>query len=1043
MFKEILEHIDFDNNEALLFVNQKDEEDIGEIRRKILYLAQDDYFADAVFFQKKGNNKYIPQFFLFDNTTNNKYNSVKLSDIHKRLWSSGIVPLYFVLEKERIKIYNTKEKVNINNEEEEEINPTDILEISNIIEAKYQSKKDFYTPFLFQNGSFWETEYYIKNYLKTAITKESPFDILISNLHELKKDLIQNIDNNLSEDLSRKLLNFLPDTKSLNQNDNLKEDFLIKTANRIVVFSILIKYLEEKKDKNNNSVFTVKGNLFKKKWNVEDYSELIKEGKFSELLNYLSERFNGKIFELTKAEEFLIKNLPEKSLNHLSHFVNADYKNKNTQLYLWRLYSFQFLPVELISRIYEEFIPDTAGVVYTPPFLVDLLVDECMPLDGYESFNNNKFKVIDPACGSGIFCVSAYQRLIDWHIINEYKKTKTWNKGLKIETLKNILSENIFGVDKEQEAVNIAVFSLTLALLEKLTPKQLWEDLDFEDTITNKSKKLKNLKEKNIKYDNFFNYLKTADNDFDLVIGNPPFIRQNFKKLEKDYNLEIPTEIPANLSILFLDQSIKLLKDNGLQCLILPSSNILYNDGVMKYRSHFLKKYTVPQIIDFTHLRETLFKSGKKKNKGRIATCAFFAKKQIPKKDNQILHLISHRTSNEENKMFFVFDTYDFHFIPLNIALSQKYIWKSNLVGGGRLNWMVNRLSEAKPTFEDYISNKENSNDWAYKEGYKVAKKLHPAKYITDKYFIPEKFITEKGIDYSKIKIEKAEKFEGISIEKVFTKNQIIIKKIVTNNGVIPIEIIDYNEVEKYQTERLDDAKNRLCFKNGLVGIHFNENDEGIAKEIVENFRYRNNKIYSLICVLTSGAMLIRKETLIVKKDIDNLPYPQTNEDKQSLQLSKVEEIWQDDIFNYYIHQGKSSKNNPSNKIANKELLINYADAFTWLMNLNYNSNKEKRFKTEKITITKSYVAIEFHYSKEDSEIFFDEKTEEEYLNYFEKQIGRNKKITRIVEFIDFKNNKIYYIKPLQNRYWLKSIADRDAMKCFADFGNNIFKSQR
>ena len=1034
MFKEILKYIDFDNNEDLLFINQRDEEDIGEIRRKILYLAKDDYFADAVFFQKKGNNKYVPQFFIFDNTANNKYNSVKLSDIHKRLWSSGIVPLYFVLEKSKIKIYNTKERVNINKEEKEEINPTDILEISNIIEEKYQSEKNIYTPFLFQNGSFWETEYYIKNYLKTAITKESPFDILISNLHELKINLVQNIGNNLSEYLSSKLIKLLSKTEDLSQKDNLKEHFLEKTANRIVVFSILIKYLEEKKDKNNKSVFTVKGNLFQKKWNVEDYSELIKEGKFSELLNYLSDRFNGKIFELTKAEEFLIKNLPEKSLNHLSHFVNADYKNKNTQLYLWKLYSFQFLPVELISRIYEEFIPDTAGVVYTPPFLVDLLVDECMPLDGYESFNKNKFKVLDPACGSGIFCVSAYQRLIDWHIINEYKKTKIWNKDLKIETLKNILSENIFGVDKEQEAVNIAVFSLTLALLEKLTPKQLWEDLDFEDTIANRSKKLKNLKERNIKYDDFFNYLKTADNDFDLVIGNPPFIRQNFEKLEKDYNLEIPAEIPANLSILFLDQSIKLLKDNGLQCLILPSSNILYNDGAMKYRNHFLENYTVPQIIDFTHLRRKLF------NKD-VATCAFFVKKQKPKKDSQILHLISHNTANEENKMFFVFDTYDFHFIPLNIALSQKYIWKSNLVGGGRLNWIVDRLSRVKSTLSEFLEDKK-SEGWGYGEGYILGKR--------NAEILKGKKSFEEEIDWLKDNYKEADwLFEKPNIlKKDFAINDSFETNILygithfqasrkTNKDIFksPNLVIHYSSTNEIKLIKNTKYK-ELIFDNMFCGIHFNNDSELLE---MYNYLKKYNKTLSFNNYLISSKLIVHKEGVIIKSDIDNLPYPQTKEDEQSLQLSDVEEIWQEDVFNYYIHQGKASKNNPLNKRVNKEMLINYANTFTWLMSLNYNSNKEKSFKTGKITVTKSYVAIEFHYCKENIETSVEEKTEEEYLNYFQKQIGRNKKITRIVEFIDFKNNKIYYIKPLQNRYWLKSIADRDAMKCFADFGNNIF----
>ncbi len=155
----------------------------------------------------------------------------------------------------------------------------------------------------------------------------------------------------------------------------------------------------------------------------------------------------------------------------------------------------------------------------------------------------------------------------------------------------------------------------------------------------------------------FWRYLRTAENDFDLVIGNPPFNRQSFNKLRRDYNLKYPKEIPGNLAMLFLDQSIKLLKDNGLQCLILPASSILYNDGAMKYRSLFMQKYNVAQIIDFTHLRRHLF------NKD-VATCAVFAKKQRPKKDSQILHIISHRTVNEENKMFFSF------LIPMIFILS-------------------------------------------------------------------------------------------------------------------------------------------------------------------------------------------------------------------------------------------------------------------------------------------------------------------------------------------------------------------------------------
>jgi len=1009
MNQDILKILDYNNAEGLLLVTQKDDE-ISETERKILYLAADDYLADAVFFQQSENHKSIPQFFIYDNTNNEKFKDIELAEIHKRLWSSEIVPLYFVFEKAEIKIFNAKKKLDIDKNGEENINPTDVLIIAKKIEKEFEKKKLIYSPFLFQNGSFWETDYCLKNYLKASITTESPFEILIKNLHELKKELTDN-------------------------------KILPEIANRIVIFCILIKYLEEKKDEKGNSVFTIEGNIFMKKWNVDNFSVLIKNGEFIELLNYLSEKFNGKIFERTEDEENKIKSLSQNILNHLSNFVNANYRTKNQQLYLWRLYSFRYLPVELISRIYEEFILNTKGVVYTPPFLVDFLIDECMPLDNYENFSNGKYKIIDPACGSGIFCVSAYQRLIDWHIINEYKKSgkrKKWNKELEIETLKKILRENIFGVDVQQQAVQIAVFSLTLAMLEKLTPIQLWHDLDFEDRNDKGDKKFEDLKEKNIIHNNFFEYLGTAENDFDLVIGNPPFIRQNFDELKKDYKLIFPSNIPKNLAVLFLDQSINLLKDGGLQCLILPSGAILYNDEAMNYRKVFLQNYHVPQIVDFTHLRRKLF------NKD-VATCAFFTKKQIPTKESQTLHIISSNSAKEENKIYFCFDTYDFHFVPLDIALKQKYIWKANLIGGGRLKWIANRLSKIKPTIKEFLKEKEEKQDWIFRRGYFIGNKKNSADYITGNYYIPEKAFTDKGIDYSQIEVETEKRFKDISNKKAFTIPQILIKRGISNNGLIPIELIDYSEVIK-STKTGTDFNNILCFRQGIFGIHFNENDENSANHFLNYFeKVEINRLFSLLVYLSSGALLVSKESSLKKNDIENLPYLQTEDEKINLQLSEVEKIWQEDVFNFYIHQAKASSKNPLNKelfsdglnTKDEKFIRDYANTFTWLMNINYTAVKEKSFKTTRITITKSYIAVEFHYCAESIETEIENKSDEEYQSHFEKTTG-NKKIARIVEFIDYANNKIYYIKPRQKRYWLKSIADRDNMSCFADFGNSI-----
>ena len=71
------------------------------------------------------------------------------------------------------------------------------------------------------------------------------------------------------------------------------------------------------------------------------------------------------------------------------------------------LYSFDVVPLEFISSIYEEFVT-AKGAHYTPGYLVDFMLDEVLPWGG-EQWD---LKILDPACGSGIFLVKAYQRLI-------------------------------------------------------------------------------------------------------------------------------------------------------------------------------------------------------------------------------------------------------------------------------------------------------------------------------------------------------------------------------------------------------------------------------------------------------------------------------------------------------------------------------------------------------------------------------------------------------------------------------------------------------
>ncbi len=973
---------------GLLLVSDKDNLQITETERRILNIAEKDYNADAVYFRKfDSQHSPIPQIFIYDNSDNHLQDNDK-KEIHKRIWSSEIVPVYYIFEKTQLFIINGKQKIAIiNSNENFEKTVTDNLDLIKDIEHNYDALKHPYKGYFFDNGSFWDTNVYLNKF----ISKESPFDILINYLKELKK----NIKNNVSECVS----------------------------NRLIVQCILVKYLEEKKDKNGKNVFTVKTNIFNENWQAEDFVDVIKKGKLLNLFDYLAGYYNGKVFEWNKIDEINereeLSSLSQEVLEYIAAYFNGNFNFKTNLFALWRYYSFQYLPVELISRIYEEFLPDMSGVVYTPPFLVDFLVDECMPIEDYKKFKNGKFKILDPSMGSGIFCVAAYKRLIDWYKINRYYSERiSWFESIDSEKLKELLRDNIFGTDVEKEAIRIAIFSLTLALLENLTPLQILEDLKFDD-----------LSKENIICDNFFNFFNQhkENPDFDLVIGNPPFNPPNnisngayMKILKNDYHIDVSNKIrDYNLALVFLDQATQLSKPNGngLTCLILPSAPLLYGKWSMEFRSHFLQSYFVPQIIDFTHLRRILF------NK-EIAVAAIFVKNQKPNLKDNIWHIIASRTKKEQNRLFFLFDHYDFHLINYQRALDEKYIWKANLVGGGRLGRIVERLDDIKPKLGEYIESKR-SEGWQYGEGYikgelkdktaeQIEKQFSKAEWLYNKPSIKTNSFNEDGTFETETDSER-ELFMSSSKKNknIFLSPHIIIHESLGKNN-IPIAFID-------------DGKD-LIFNHRFIGIYAPTNSNLL--EIYNYLKSKNNKENRLFAILASGELLIKKEKVIIKEDIDNLPYP---EDETELELSEIEKVWQDDVLNYYIHQAKSPNTNPLNKnIENAKIQIKeYGEIFCMVMNASYKYKSGFSFKQGESYETNSYIATCFHYTDKEILYSFSKINEEKFKDYFNKQTGKNQQINRIVKFVQ--DDIIWFIKPLQLRYWLKSIADRDAMDCFND----------
>lgn len=941
-FKEGIALLDISESKnrdgALLLVNELNT--LKNISPKELFsleIAQQ-YEADAVYFRRFDDGRLpIPLIYFYDNTSG-KYDPVKYAEIHRNLWSSCIIPLFIVVESTQVKIFDSRNKVKVQGDEIH----TDPIEIIKFSAAAF---KDFSAKSL-DNGTFWELSENQNKFLAST----SAYNNLIEGLKAIRKKFIE--------------VSKLPEG----------------TAHKLLVLSILIKYLEERGDEG-GSMFAK--NFFKQFGSNDFCGVLRNKGQIVSLFEKLSSHFNGRVFEWTdKSEINLLKNT---DLTSLADYLDGN--NKNNQYVLWRLYSFSHLPVELISSVYEEFLgKGKTGIVYTPHFLVNLLVDECMPIEQPK----DDFKIIDPSCGSGIFLVVAFKRLVQWKRYKAYQE-KGRLEPLTVKQLLEILTKNIYGVDMEDDAVRLTVFSLALALCDMLSPKEIWTQLKFKD-----------LTEENIFSDDFFSFFNKNKQTYQLVIGNPPFdelTKSKFDSLLRKYNIEPGCKIPQNqLALLFLNQSIKLLEKGGVQCLIMPSGPLLYND-TLEFRKSFFSKYNVLQILDLTNLRRTLYENAD------VPTAIIFTQASVPD-DRNISHIIVSKTKSAKEKIYFEIDHYDFNDVTTEEAINSKHIWKSNLLGGRRLFYLIDRLSNLR-NLGEFLKEKSNSG-WFVQEGFIVGNTFSNKKadFITGKRFIPTEAFTEEGFDESQIEIYKGKQFTSPRIEEIYTPPLLLLKENIGEKK-LPIHFSN-----KY-----------LTYKNEIVGIKAPKKDVGLLEELY-SFLQKRNDLFRLFIGATSNKLFINKNTVILKQDLMAIPYPENVND---LKLSFAEKIIKEDVLKYGFEYLRRNENKIMNENADKTQLLSFSEVFCKALNSVYGNDNKRNFQLSRTIQSTAWVACEFVFSNKTTVPKHENSTkaENELTSFIENHLKKNLRINRILRY--YSKDQIILVKPKQLRYWLKSTALRDA----------------
>jgi len=910
-----------------------------------LETAKNKYEADAVYFRYfQDGRAAVPQLYIFDYTIK-QLSQTEKNRIHRNMWNGYQVPAYIIIEKSTVSVFDAREKPNENKEYYAE----------EIIKKTGDTLKSFNAQ-SFDDGLFWEEEDNKKHF---------------------------QFEQSATRDLIRGLKNVY---ERFQKQSNLDKHVTLK----LLVQSLLIKYLEERDENEKSGYFA--GTYFKRNFQCENFCDVIRKGKLLDLLDKLAEDFNGKIFEWNKKEESSERlAIGNSEVRHLAEYLDGNIQDG--QYVIWRLYSFSHLPVEVISSVYEELLTDSKDIVYTPEMIVGTLVDECMPLKVPQS----DFKLIDVSCGSGLFLVKGFKRIVQWWRYEQWQQSGTLPKP-SLSVLRELLLKSIHGIDIQLDAVRLSIFSLALAILDEVDlDPPTWGKLRFPDLS------------ENIVSMNFFEYIvKQKNNEFDLVIGNPPFNLQQvngkepsrkkyFKELKQtigyESNVNIPDENPA---LHFLVQSMKLLKTNGLLCMIQPSGPLFYQKDI-DFKKNLFSNNNLLQVIDFTKLADRLW------GKTNIATAAIFLQKANPD-NNEVLHLIANRSFSNNNRLFLEFDHYDFHYIGKGDIINSPYVWKANLLGGYRTLQVINRLSDLR-TLGQYLKVKK-AEGWNFGIGFIIGNKKSRADYITGQDYIPVDALTENGINKSEIRKCDIEYFERPRKREIYSAPHILIREIIGEQR-IPIVLS-----EEY-----------LSFPFGIVGI----NAPKTAKdELVSLYEYLNdyNEFLRVYIIITSGRMMIGKATSLNKEDLMRVPYP-SNKD---ITFTKAERIIIEDINNIQL---KSLYFFDS---AKKEDIKYFSSIFCEVLNSVYKCD-DKTFKLFKIIDSGSYFALHFEYTEKNLQLITEHKKDlEGYIKeIIPLKINQSKTyIQRIMKV--YGRDTIILVKPKQLRYWLPSIALRDADESFADY---------
>jgi len=451
------------------------------------------------------------------------------------------------------------------------------------------------------------------------------------------------------------------------------------------------------------------------------YPRILQSHSFTyTLFDKLGKDFNGDLFPVSDIERNTVnKHHLDIIRNFLIGNIDTDGQHK---LFFWA-YKFDIIPIELVSSIYEEFyhfensvengkkiLKDGKGTHYTPASLVEFVLSKVLTAEAL----SRKPVVIDPACGSGIFLVESFRRMV------RYELYKTKKEYLTFKELLHILQNQIRGIELNPEAIKITAFSLYLAFFHYQKPPSIIQKINQGQKLP-KLIYYKNSTSKDFNILLCTNAFENESSDIfaeeivkqrfvkdcaDIVVANPPWGapekkdtegQNNIKVIEKwckEKNKTISDKEPSQA---FLWKAEELLKPEGVACMLVSSGVLLKNsDKAKTFKKNWLSTVKLENVTNFIHVRDVFFQ------KGISPFIAVKFKKQTPTLDDFVDYWTIRKTKNIENNKCAVLDYNDFKFVQYKDITDD--IWKILYWGNLKDYIFLNSLKSYNPLYKFMVA---------------------------------------------------------------------------------------------------------------------------------------------------------------------------------------------------------------------------------------------------------------------------------------------------------------------------------------------------